>query len=170
MTSPIDVSSSPVRRPGDGQIGVDYQPGLNRQNPPGGLGPWNQINSGAITVEVSGPFFSGAFRSKVAAMVDDMKYTVTAQGLADVQQILDASIQFPTPYYETQIMIQRQANDWVVHDRGIVYGPWLEGTSSRNQTTSFKGYHAFRRAADELRRKAPALVEWVARRHIAGLA
>jgi len=32
-----------------------------------------------------------------------------------------------------------------IHDSGVVYGPWLEGTSSRNQTTRFKGYASFRR-------------------------
>lgn len=34
------------------------------------------------------------------------------------------------------------------------YGPWLEGTSSRNETTRFPGYHGFRRAGQELDRVA----------------
>lgn len=29
-------------------------------------------------------------------------------------------------------------------NRNAVYGDWLEGTSSRNQTTRFKGYNSFR--------------------------
>ena len=33
----------------------------------------------------------------------------------------------------------------VITDGGVVYGPWLEGLSSRNVTTRFKGYFAFRR-------------------------
>jgi len=32
-----------------------------------------------------------------------------------------------------------------ISDGGVVYGPWLEGTSSRNKTTRFKGYRSFRR-------------------------
>jgi hypothetical protein len=31
-----------------------------------------------------------------------------------------------------------------ISDGGKVYGPWLEGTSSRNATTRFKGYRSFR--------------------------
>lgn len=39
-----------------------------------------------------------------------------------------------------------------IHDSKVVYGPWLEGVSARNQTTRFKGYAAFRRARQELER------------------
>jgi hypothetical protein len=33
----------------------------------------------------------------------------------------------------------------VITDGGVIYGPWLEGVSSRNTTTRFKGYASFRR-------------------------
>lgn len=39
--------------------------------------------------------------------------------------------------------------------RGVTWGPWLEGTSSRNRSTRFKGYHLFRRTRQELQRRAP---------------
>jgi hypothetical protein len=35
----------------------------------------------------------------------------------------------------------------VLTDGGVIYGPWLEGTSSRNMTTRFKGYASFRKVA-----------------------
>jgi hypothetical protein len=38
---------------------------------------------------------------------------------------------------------------------GVTWGPWLEGTSSRNRSTRFKGYHLFRKTAQELQRIAP---------------
>jgi hypothetical protein len=41
-----------------------------------------------------------------------------------------------------------------VTDSGVIYGPWLEGTGSRNRTTRFKGYATFRKAAQELDRRA----------------
>ena len=41
----------------------------------------------------------------------------------------------------------------------VTYGPWLEGTSSRNQTTRFKGYAGFRRAAQQLDSRAEAIAE-----------
>tara|TARA_R110002020_G_scaffold120129_2_gene273692 strand:- start:4930 stop:5358 length:429 start_codon:yes stop_codon:yes gene_type:complete len=36
----------------------------------------------------------------------------------------------------------------VIHDSDVVYGPWLEGTSTRNQSTQFKGYASFRKTKD----------------------
>lgn len=34
--------------------------------------------------------------------------------------------------------------------RGVVWGPWLEGTSKRNASTRFKGYHLFRDVRQQL--------------------
>ncbi|MFB4312932.1 hypothetical protein [Actinomadura sp. 21ATH] len=111
-----------------------------------------------IDVRLRGPLLTGAPERDVDAFLADAQQTVANQALADVHQILDASIRNPTPYYETQLIVQRLEPDVVVHDRGIVYGPWLEGTSSRNRTTRFKGYAAFRRARDSVDRQVPQLV------------
>ena len=46
-----------------------------------------------------------------------------------------------------------------IDDGGVIYGPWLEGTSSRNQTTRFKGYGAFRLTAQWLEKKADDVLE-----------
>lgn len=46
----------------------------------------------------------------------------------------------------------------MIGDGGIVYGPWLEGTSARNQTTRFKGYGMFRKTAQRLNEKADAVL------------
>jgi len=148
----IDVSGAPVRRPSDrGKFGVFWQPGMDRQNPPSG-GTGYGDPGGAVHIIVSGPVYgTPGIRGEIVAMVEELQYRIAAQALERVHYNLDRSIQHPTPYYETQIMMQRVDPDWVVHDRGIIYGPWLEGTSSRNHTTRFKGYASFRRATDEVR-------------------
>lgn len=46
-----------------------------------------------------------------------------------------------------------------VHDSRVVYGPWLEGTTSRNQSTRFKGYAMFRQAYQDLQRLKVALLQ-----------
>lgn len=110
-------------------------------------------------MDLSGPIFNAAATD--AALDDflrDAKFDVAAQALAEVATNLDRSIRQPTPYYETQIAADWQGSDRVVHDRGIVYGPWLEGTGSRNRTTRFKGYASFRRATEAVRERVPALV------------
>ena len=54
----------------------------------------------------------------------------------------------------------------VVSDGGVVYGSWLEGTSSRNQTTRFKGYKSFRLAAQNVRLKANSIAAKNIRRFV----
>lgn len=39
----------------------------------------------------------------------------------------------------------------------VTWSPWLEGTSSRNDSTRFKGYHLFRKTAQELQDKAQGI-------------
>lgn len=45
-----------------------------------------------------------------------------------------------------------------IDDNGVVYGPWLEGTSSRNQTTRFKGYASFRKTRDWLDKNVKKII------------
>ena len=124
-----------------------------------------------ITIDVShsGPLFDGRATREVKLAIEDAQQAVGNQGLADVHRLLDLSIRHPTPYYETQILVERQANDVVVHDRGIVYGPWLEGVGSRNRTTRFKGYFSFRRAKQALDGKVPGITERVLQQHLGGM-
>jgi hypothetical protein len=122
-----------------------------------------------ITVTLRGPLATGTAGHVVRGILDEATWEVGTQGLADVHRILNERIKHSTPYYETQLTVQRAARDVVVHDRGVIYGNWLEGTSSRNQTTRFKGYHSFREATQELRAKVPGMVEPVVARHLAAL-
>jgi hypothetical protein len=169
VTSPIipNVTNAPVRRPGDGQTGTFYRPQLNAQNPVGGRTAYRGT-AGPVQVVLAGPFFS-TMAPPVAGMLDEMKFAVASQALADVQYNLDRSIRHSTPYYETQVMVQQRMDDWVVHDRGIAYGPWLEGTSSRNNTTRFKGYASFRRAVQSTEQKAPRILGVIAQRFVNGV-
>jgi hypothetical protein len=119
-----------------------------------------------VEITTSGPIFDGRAVAALHEYKDDMLDRVGAQGLADVQFMLDRSIRHPTPYYETQITVERAGNERIVHDRGIIYGPWLEGVGSRNRTTRFKGYFSFRRARQALDRKAGPIAEATLQRYL----
>jgi hypothetical protein len=111
-----------------------------------------------LSATARGPFFDASADHVLREMVSDIADEVAAQASADVHTNLNASIQRPTPYYETQIRIEsRGHNERSVNDSGVVYGNWLEGTGSRNRTTRFKGYASFRRATQSTQAKAPAL-------------
>ena len=78
-----------------------------------------------LELNLSGPLFDGTHHDRVNDFIKDAKWEVGQQALADVQEILDRRIKHPTPYYETQVTIQGLGSDVVVHDRDIIYGPWL---------------------------------------------
>lgn len=173
MTAPgvpphfLDVSNSPVRRPGEvGKVGVNWLPGVTNSGPMAGAA--QSAAGGSVTMTVSGPLFTGALAGMIDAMLMEMTATLAFGGLATWKQNLDASLKNPTPYYETQVTAEPRGEEFVIHDRGIIYGPWLEGVGSRNKTTRFKGYSALRRAYQDLVQRAPGMLEpiltrWVER-------
>lgn len=122
-----------------------------------------------MRIEEHGPLFDGGFGRIVDEMIQEMVWEVGAQASANVHHNADGSFKNPTPYYETQITVERHDSDVLVHDRGVVYGPWLEGVSSRNALTRFKGYHIWRRAAQEVERQVPALIGPILARYLARL-
>jgi hypothetical protein len=104
-----------------------------------------------IEIEATGPLFDGEWQPALDEFVTEAVQEVGGQALANWHTFLDASIQHPTPYYETQLVSELVSPDTdIVSDRGIIYGPWLEGTGSRNATTRFKGYASARKATQEL--------------------
>lgn len=122
-----------------------------------------------IQINVSGPLFSGQVAGIMNDIVEDAQYAVGNAALEGVHRYLDQQIKHPTPYYETQIIQQHRGDTEIVHDRGIVYGPWLEGTSARNNRSSFKGYASFRKARDEVLARVPTIVSQVIARNIGRL-
>ena len=93
---------------------------------------------------------------------DELEEEGAEWALADVRRSFHTHFQNPTGYYESHVHISNIAGSRNVWDGGMagpVYGPWLEGVGSRNNTTRFKGYHAFRNAAAELQRRYEAMGE-----------
>jgi hypothetical protein len=124
---------------------------------------------GDVEVTTSGPLFDGRYKAELRAALDDIEDAVAQQAYSNVMANLNASIRNPTPYYETQIVVQNAVTGREVNDRGIVYGPWLEGVGSRNATSRFKGYSSFRRAAQKTEGEAGPIAEHALRPHIARL-
>lgn len=122
-----------------------------------------------VSVTFSGALFDGHPDAVIDAFLDEATREVAQQGYANVMNILNREIQNPTPYYETQVVVDQAVDGFVVHDRGVIYGPWLEGLSSRNAATKFKGYAAFRRATQQLETKVIGLAERVLPKYLGRL-
>lgn len=146
------------------------------------------------SVKVSGPFFDGRAASAAAAATVDIRRTVAREGEQIVFAKFAESIRDNHMVFESRFTIIEasqefsQSSSWrndgnlvtrtytmpvevldnesVVTNETAVYGPWLEGTGSRNQTTRFKGYWGFRRAAQQLETKAEVIAERVLQPYI----
>lgn len=112
----------------------------------------------AIRLETRGPYPEDRVDEICLDYLEDAVGQVGQQALSGVHGLLNERIQEPTPYYETQIRMQRggdvaggydsDVTPAVVHDRGVIYGWWLEGIGSRNSpVTRFRGYHTFSETA-----------------------
>lgn len=122
--------------------------------------------SPSIQVKATGPLLEGKDAAIVKKFLDELLQQIGQQAFANVHHELDRNLKHPTPYYETQIINERVANDQVIHDRGIVYGPWLEGTSPRNQTTRFHGYHSFESAQKKTDKEVPRLAQATLKKYL----
>lgn len=116
-----------------------------------------------VTVRARGPIFDGRARTMARRMTEAVGWAVAMDANSEVHYLMNATFRNPTPYYETQVTIERRVDQVAVHDRGIIYGPWLEGTSSRNRTTRFKGYANFRRATQAVQARVHATVAGIVR-------
>jgi len=114
-----------------------------------------------ITVSEShhGPLFDGRAAAAVQAFTDASEREIGQYGVNVIRNELGRVLKHPTGYYQSQVQTDRAEGDNVIHDGGVVYGPWLEGTGSRNRTTRFKGYATFRRMTRMIQIEASGIAE-----------
>jgi hypothetical protein len=117
-------------------------------------------------VNLSGPMFDGRAELAVSAFIDDAEREVAQAGHDMAQSQLRGVLRQPTGFYQSRVVVDRSAGDPRIHDSGVVYGPWLEGTGSRNRTTRFKGYRTFRIVRQRLQGRASQIAERVLPRYL----
>ena len=113
-----------------------------------------------ISVTKHGPLFDGRAQAALTAYVRAAEGVVADEGVNRVQARLGSVLKNPTGFYESSIVTDRASVGEVIHD-GTAYGPWLEGVSSRNQSSRFKGYHMFRLVTQQLDRSAGGIAQRV---------
>jgi hypothetical protein len=120
-----------------------------------------------VKVTVSGPLFEPGAEQVLTDMRDDLAERMVTEAHRRVLNVLDASLKHPTGYYRRHITRYGPVGgQGRVHDQQVIYGPWLNGTGSRNRTTRFKGYGHFKRTEQELRRAAKPLGNQVVADHL----
>ena len=118
-----------------------------------------------IKVEISGPLFDrgNPILKKWAARFVKVLLEIGEDRLNDVLRPRPAGVFLSVSEakkgraskgnYRRNLRRNQKGLSGVIHDNNVVYGPWLEGTSSRNQTTRFKGYASFRKTGDWINKR-----------------
>jgi hypothetical protein len=106
------------------------------------------------TVEFIGPYFDSRYDAASAHMDRQIEDDVAHHGVEIVRGNMSASIHVDGPGYASRhVKADRATSQGTdVYDDNATYGPWLEGTGSRNETTRFKGYASIRRSVQQLDR------------------
>jgi hypothetical protein len=114
-----------------------------------------------VTVSVTehGPLTDGTAPEIIHAYMDEVKKDIAAEGVTRLRGFVMDKTGRATGRYQAEIQTSTLSfNDILIHDP-VVYGPWLEGTSERNRSTRFKGYHLWRKTAQALNDDAPGIAE-----------
>lgn len=120
----------------------------------------------AASVEFTGPLFDGSLDEALDKASDDVGVELAAEAANRVRDRLGQVLRHPTGRYQSSIGVVADSVGARVSDGGVIYGSWLEGTSSRNDRSRFKGYATFRRVAQELDGDVVALAEPIVERAV----
>lgn len=117
-------------------------------------------------MDTHGPLFDGTADRIAEEMCQEIEREVGDVGVGMVRAQLGNVLKHPTGRYSSHITAEPDGGDTRITDQDMVYGPWLEGTGSRNRTTRFKGYATFRKVAEALRARSGAIGDQVAQPYI----
>ena len=115
--------------------------------------------AGNVTVKIKGPLFDGAPSDVVRAALEDVTESVAHQGSSIIKakaQKFNKSGRGGTGAAANSVTYRTKSLTAIVEgksEKGVVWWPWLEGTSKRNESTRFRGYHAFRLATNIMRKR-----------------
>jgi hypothetical protein len=120
-----------------------------------------------VSVDPRGPLFDGRAEKMVADARNDAEKAVATIGASMIRSRMAAVFRVETPFYRFANVAKKEPPGWIIWDQDkVVYNWWLEGISSRNRTTRFKGYFTYRRITQELRAKAQTIADGVVRRYV----
>ena len=109
-----------------------------------------------ITITTTGTALDPAAAARVMQRgLRDACGVVAGHGVVVVREHYGVFKQ-PTGYYESRTVADVGGGlPFKIWDWNVIYGPWLEGTGSRNRTTRFKGYASFRKATQKIQARVP---------------
>lgn len=119
-----------------------------------------------IEVITRGPLFDGSFAKEMRRCTEEIEQEIGDDAAELVQERLDQVLRNPTGFYRSHIRAHPVGEVVTVDDSGVIYGPWLEGVSRRNEKSRFKGYATFRKVWQEMDRRVPELAQRIVGRYV----
>jgi hypothetical protein len=111
-----------------------------------------------ITQRDSGPIYTRAADKAAHDFTEELEDDIADYALGELRREMHLHFKNPTGYYESQVRIRQDEPEKVIHDGGVVYGPWLEGVGSRNfPVTRFRGYSIFRRVFQRVENRSDVM-------------
>lgn len=106
-------------------------------------------------IKTSGPMFDGRAERALQDFIREFAEGYANDVHREVQSRFQQVFKNPTGRYESHVRSRRLGvGKSEVNGAGSPYAAWLEGTSPRNQKSSFKGYGSFRIVAQKMERLA----------------
>jgi hypothetical protein len=114
-----------------------------------------------VTVDASGPLFDGRAPLVMRRFFNDASWEVAKSGRDELKSRAMRQPRHPTGGFSGAITINsfRKGRTILAKYPEVLYGPWLEGTSQKNQSTRFKGYRMFRLTLSRLRKRLTPLIQ-----------
>lgn len=130
-----------------------------------------------VTLKMTGPLFkaggprlekevNGAIKQLVQMGEERLVETMRVGPAGVFLSVAQAGEKASSGNYRRNISTKFGNLSALIMDGNLVYGPWLEGIGSRNETTRFKGYASFRRVGDWLNGKSRDILDAYIRRFI----
>jgi hypothetical protein len=112
-----------------------------------------------LGLTASGPIADGLAEGMIRDWIGEVTEDIAQEGVNRLQHWVMDKTGRGTGHYQAEIVISDLFyGDKLIHDP-VVYGPWLEGTSERNRSTRFKGYHLWRETKRTLNDDAASIAE-----------
>lgn len=110
-------------------------------------------------VEFKGPFFRTDAGREVRNAIGKAVSAVAAEGKRDTQALLTEGHGKDSGEFRKGIRRKKKGFTATVFAKNAMIAAWLQGTSKRNQTTSYKGINLFTDAAQATDGKAQAIAD-----------
>lgn len=122
----------------------------------------------SVDVDFTGPLFDRRAERAVQQFAEAARDDIAEFGEEVALARMGNYFRHPTGYYESNVKTTLVTSDTaLVHDGGVVYGPWLAGVGSRNRARpGFPGYTHWREAKQLVAARGLQIAEQTLQRYL----